>query len=290
MSIINFSEFNFAELKPWRMPQYWLLGIGAALLTLNLTFLLRVEDSELLGTVGLLWLAIGMLLWEKHQQLSLESSLGATVVGALLIALVLVRSLAPDGYHLRISPFISFLGLALMASGFRGIRQFWKELFILGLLLVSRAVIGLFEMMNLALMTAKAAAFMLWYSGFDVVREGVFITLPRGRVEVYGACSGQSSLLQMLLISVLFLLMVPLRWSQRLLCVGVALLIGFLVNAGRVALLAVLVANARQAAFDYWHTEGGSLFFSVISVLLFGVFCWLAFLRHPVHPQGAKPC
>ncbi len=290
MSIPNFSEFHFSEFKPWRVPQYWLLGIGSGLFALNWTFLLRADDSELLATVGLLWLGIGMLLWEKRQDLHLESSPGATIAGAALIALVLVRSLAPGGYHLQASPFISFLGLALMASGFRGVGQFWKELVILGLLLVSPLVVGLLQAIDLSLLTAKAATFMLWYAGFDVARQGAFIALPTGRVEVYGACSGVSNVLQMLYISLLFLLLVPLRWPQRLLCMVIAPLIGFFVNAGRVALMAILVANTRQEAFEYWHTGDGSLVFSAIAVLLFGAFCWLAFLRQPTGPQGANPC
>lgn len=288
--MFNLAEFNLAEFKPWRIPQYWLLGIGAGLLALNLTFLQQADNPELWATVGLLWLAIAMLLWEKHPHLNLDSSPGATIVGASLIALVLVQSLAPDGYHLQVSPFISYLGLALMASGFRGIQQFWKELLILGLLLVSPIVVGFLQLINLTLLTAKAAAFMLWYSGFEVVRQGAFIVLPTGRVEVYGACSGVNSVLQMLLIAVLFLLIVPLRWSQRVGCVVIALLIGFLVNAARVALLAVLVASNHRDRFDYWHTGDGSLIFAAIAVLLFGAFCWLAFLRHPANPQGADRC
>jgi len=287
--MINFAEFKLTEFKPWRVPQYWLLGIGAGLLTLNWTFLLRTDNAELLGTVGLLWLAIGTLLWEKRDQLDLNSSPSATIAGVALIALVLGRSLAPDGYHLQVSPFLSFLGLALMAAGFRGIRQFWKELLILGLLLVSPLVVGFLQAIDLSLLTAKAATFMLWYAGFDVTRQGTFIALPNGRVEVYGACSGIGSVLQMLYISVLFLLLVPLRWPQRLLCMVLAPLIGFLVNAGRVALLAILVANTRPEAFDYWHTGNGSLIFSAIAVVLFGAFCWFAFLRHPDPAQGANP-
>lgn len=288
--MIKLAESKLPTLKTWQMSEYWLLGIGSGLLALNLTFLLRAEDAELLATNGLLWLAIGTLLWEKRGQLHLESSLSATIVGVALIALVLVRSVAPSGYHLQASPFISYLGLALMASGFRGIRQYWKELLILGLLLLSPLIVGLLQVIDLSLLTAKAAAFMLWYTGFEVVRNGVFILLPTGRVEVYGACSGVSSVLQMIYLAVLFLLLVPLRWPQRLLCMAIAPLIGFLVNAGRVALLAILVANAHQDSFEYWHTGNGSLLFSVLAVILFGTFCWVAFLRHPVDPQGTNPC
>ncbi|MCS6815150.1 MAG: archaeosortase/exosortase family protein, partial [Cyanobacteria bacterium] len=119
------------------------------------------------------------------------------------------------------------------------------------------------------------------YIGFDVVRyNNVFISLPpRGTVQVYGACAGSQSILQMFNVAILFLTMVPLRLSQQFLAIAVAIVIGFVVNAGRVVLLAILHAYGQQAAFDYWHEETGSLVFFVIAVMVFGSFCWLAFLR-----------
>jgi cyanoexosortase A len=121
---------------------------------------------------------------------------------------------------------------------------------------------------------------MLWYIGFDVRREGLSLLLPTGRVDVYGACSGIQSMLQMLYISVLFVLLFALRSRvQQFLTVGLAVLIGFLVNAARVGLMAVLVAFSQKDAFDYWHTGNGSLIFAAIAVALFGSFCWFAFLR-----------
>jgi exosortase/archaeosortase family protein len=38
--------------------------------------------------------------------------------------------------------------------------------------------------------------------------------------------------------------------------------------------MAILVAQQQMAAFDYWHEGDGSLVFSLIAVLLFGLFCW----------------
>ena len=163
------------------------------------------------------------------------------------------------------------LGVGLLASGLQGLYQYWKELCLFGLLMLNPLLKFGLELSNLPRLTAQTAAFMLWYTGFDVRLEGLSLLLPTGRVDVYGACSGVGSMLQMLYISVLFLLLFSLRSTlQQVLAVLLAVLIGFLVNAARVALMAVLVAFSQKSAFDYWHTGDGSLIFAAIAVGLFG--------------------
>ncbi|MBD2022075.1 cyanoexosortase A [Leptolyngbya sp. FACHB-36] len=262
-------------------PKFWLLGIAAAIATLHLTLVDRISNAELFATSFLFWLAAGSLVWDKRHTLTLRSSATSSILGACLLGLVLLRSTSlPDSnFFLRAVPFVSMLGLCLLASGARKLRQYWKELLIFGLLTLHPALELLLQLLDLPTLTAKAATFLLWYSGVDVQRQGVFLQLPTGRVEVYGACSGLQSILQMLNISVLFLLMVPVRPLQRLWCISVAVLLGFVVNSARVSLMAILVAFSQKNAFDYWHSGDGSLIFSMIAVLLFGGFCWLAFLR-----------
>ena len=47
-----------------------------------------------------------------------------------------------------------------------------------------------------------------------------------------------------------------------------SVVIGFLVNAMRVSLMAILVSQKQMAAFEYWHDGSGSLVFSVIGTIL----------------------
>jgi exosortase/archaeosortase family protein len=58
-------------------------------------------------------------------------------------------------------------------------------------------------------------------------------------------------------------------------------LLGFIVNGIRVALMAILVASSNKSAFTYWHGGDGSLIFAIISMVLFGIFCWFAYVRNP---------
>ncbi len=265
-------------------PKYWLLALVAALAAIHLTLLSRVDNSELFATCLLFWIAAGSLVWDRYQTLNLESHWIASLLGALIVIGMVTRvGVSPDsassGWAL---PLVAGLGTGLLASGFKGLRQYWREFIIFGLLALYPLLRLTLEAIDLSEITAKAASFVLWYSGFPVRLQGVFLQLPKGRVEVYGACSGIQSILQLLSISVLFLLMFPLRSHiQKVLCVVAAVAIGFVVNALRVALMAILNNAGDKNAFDYWHEGQGSLIFSAIAVLIFGAFCWFFFLRKP---------
>jgi cyanoexosortase A len=276
--------------KRLQEPQFWLLGITAAIVVLHLTLINRVDNSDLFAISALFWMAAGSLIWDRRQDMNFSSDSLSSAIGFVLLALIFARSagLPTANGFLKVLPFVSMFGVALLASGFRNLRSHWKELAIFGLLALHPILELVLQLANLPSLTAQSANFMLWFSGFAVQRQGVFLLMPTGRVEVYGACSGLASILQMISISGLFLLLVPLRshW-QKVLCVAIAITIGFVVNAARVALMAILISFSQRSAFDYWHEGGGSLVFSVISVLLFGGFCWVAFLRTAPEPPDA---
>lgn len=275
--------------KNLREPKFWLLAIAAAIAAVHLTLLSRSDNSDLFATSLLFWLAAGSLVWDNRDTYKFDSNLIPSLVGLLFMALIFVRvAFSPDSASSAwMLPFIATLGLGLLASGFKGLRQYWKELIIFGLLAIYPLLKLTLQAIDLSELTAMAATFNLSYLGFQVQRQGVFLVMPTSRVEVYGACSGIQSILQLLCISVLFLLMFPLRhrW-QSVLTVVAAIVIAFVVNAMRVALMAILNNAGDKNAFDYWHLGQGSLIFSAIAVFFFGLFCWLAFLRSPQKPDS----
>jgi cyanoexosortase A len=267
-------------LEKIRKPDYWLLGLASALVALHLTYLGQADQPNLMSLSILLWLGIASLVWDRRDRLKLESDVFSTFVGVSLIVLVLLRSMSPAGYHIRISPFIGAIGLCAIASGIKRLHDYWRELLILGLLVLYPVFSGVLKAVDLSTQTAQFSTFMLWVTGFNAYREGVTIFLPTGRVEVFGACSGIDSMILMLCIAVLFLLIVPLTRLQQFICIAIAVLLGFIVNSMRVSILAILVAYSQKAAFDYWHGGDGSFIFSMIMVFLLGTFCWWAFVRH----------
>ena len=269
--------------KNLQEPKFWLLAIAAAIAAVHLTLLNHVGASEIFATSLLFWLAAGSLIWDSRDTFKLESNLAASLVGFVLLGFIMLRTtLAPHSTPSAWAmPLVAMVGLGLLASGFKGLRQYWKELVIFGLLASYPILQVVLRAIDLSELTAMAAAFNLSYFGLPVQRQGVFLVMPASRVEVYGACSGIQSILQLLCISVLFLLMFPLRYRwQKVLTVAAAVVISFSVNAIRVALMVVLNNSGNKAAFDYWHEGQGSLIFSAIAVFVFGFFCWLVFLRN----------
>ncbi|MFB8796341.1 MAG: cyanoexosortase A [Microcoleus sp.] len=273
------TEINW--LKHLQEPKYWLLGIAAGLIALHLTLTSRTENTDLFGTMLLFWGVVCFLIWERHESLTLESGVFGSCFGASLIALILLKSSSISGYDffIRATPFLSGISLALLASGTKGLKQYWQELLILAYTAIPPGLIGVF--VNVALLTAKFSAFILHYLGFEVVRQGVFLVLEKGSVEVYHGCSGVNAILQVLGLALVFLLMFPTTVGQKIVVPIIAVLIGFIVNAARVALMAVLVSLSQPEAFKYWHEGNGSVIFSMIAVFIFGLFCWFAILPEP---------
>jgi cyanoexosortase A len=260
--------------------KFWLLGTGMGLIAIHLNSTWKYGNIDLLGASILFWLAISSLLKEKWDALSLESDPLSSFVGASLIAWILLKSalLPGDDLFLRLSPFVGALGLGLLASGVKGLKHYRKELLLLSFLAVPP---GLFSrIIDLPTLTAKFVTSILWYLGFQVSRSGVHVILPRGSVEVDYGCSGTAAILQLLGLAFLFLAMFPTNWKQKILVPIVAVLIAFSVNGVRISILAFLVSFSRPEVFEYWHQGQGSLIFSFISAIIFGVLCHFLLLQN----------
>ena len=267
---MNINEIASLKIKDIR---YWLLGIVAGLQTICLTLVWKADDTGHFGMSLLFLLAIGSLTWEKRDNLKFESEVLPSIVGIALIGWVLWESVnLADGNIMRLLPFTSALGVALLASGFKGLKQYWQELIILSFLGVPSIIASL--LFDIAPLTAKFSAFLLHYFGFDVVSQGVFINLPDGGVEVTDECSGLDTIIYTLSISVLALVMFPVNRAKRFFVPIVAIIIGFVINAIRVVMLAIFAAS-NKAAFDNWHGGQASYLYGMIGILVFGCFYWL---------------
>ncbi|MEM6400111.1 MAG: cyanoexosortase A [Cyanobacteria bacterium P01_D01_bin.116] len=267
---------NITEIAPLKLIKdirYWLLGIFGGLEAIYLTLVWKADDTGHLGMSLLFLFAVGSLIWEKRDTLKFESEVVPSIVGIGLIGWVLWESVnLADGNIMRLLSFTSALGVALLASGFKGLKQYQKELTILFFLGVP-SVIASF-LFDISPLTAKFSAFLLHYFGFSVVSQGVFIHLPNGSIEVIHECSGIDTIIYILSVSVLALVMFPLHRSKRFFVPVVAIIIGFVINGIRVAMLATFAAS-NQAAFENWHGGQASYLYGMIGILFFGCFYWL---------------
>lgn len=253
--------------------RYWLLGIAGGLEAICLTLIWKADDTGHLGMSLLFLFAVGSLTWEKRHTLKFESEVVPSIVGIGLTGWVLWQSAnLADGNTMRLLSFTSALGVALLASGFKGLKQYWQELTILFFLGVP-SVIASF-LYDISPLTAKFSAFLLHYFGFDVATQGVFINLPNGGVEVTHECSGIDTIIYILSVSVLALVMFPVHRIKRFFVPIVAIIIGFVINGIRVAMLAIFAAS-NKAAFESWHGGQASYLYGMIGIIIFGCFYWL---------------
>lgn len=277
--------FSLPTAEDLKTPQFWLLGLAGCLVAIHFTLTDRVGQPDFLGLTILVWFAIASLIQRKSQSLQLNSDIGSTSVGALLIAIILIRSVnATLNPGLSFMPLVGGLGLALVASGFKGLHQYWREFLLLSLLAIPQELgVGIFNIAPaLSLIIAKIVGFSLWYLGFQVSIAGTHLYFPSGGIVINDACAGVSNLLYLVKVSCIFLILFPLSNRKIVMIVPfVALTLAFIMNLFRVGLLAVLSPNNPQA-FEYWHEGTGSLVFTFTVVIIFGSF-YLYLLRRENH-------
>ncbi|MGB3514358.1 MAG: cyanoexosortase A [Microcoleaceae cyanobacterium] len=270
---------------------FWLLAITSGLVAIYMTALWKSDDSAHLGMSALFFLGVGSMIWERRHKLNLESETIPTILGILIIGGLLLNGTnfaKPDSVSpfWRLYPFIAGVALSLIASGFQGFKQYWRELTIL--FFVGGPSVIISSLVDISEITAKFSTFMLWYMGFDVANEGVYVLLPTGSVRVFGGCSGLESITYVLGLAVMCMLMFPTKnKTHKYIVPIVGLIIGFIVNSFRVGLMAILVAYSQPEAFDYWHEGDGSLIFGMIAVTIFGLFYML--LMKQDENQHQKP-
>ncbi|MEG4320369.1 MULTISPECIES: cyanoexosortase A [unclassified Microcoleus] len=255
---------------------FGLIIIATGLVTLNMTLLWKMGDIAHFYMSIVFWLAVGSILWDKQnllKQSGVKSDILSIVAGTIIIAFILLKSAMVSSkfdQFLRIAPFLSGLGLGLIAVGFQDLKQYWRELVILFFHGIPSVITSpLLDIITS--FTARFAQVILWYLGFDVMREGNYVALPTGRVLVYGGCSGMEAMNYLLGLSVVCLVMFPTKQNKALV-IGVAIAAGFIINGFRVAAMALLVASKRLDLFKYWHDGEGSLVVGMIAVILFGIF------------------
>ncbi|NJK35006.1 MAG: archaeosortase/exosortase family protein [Oscillatoriales cyanobacterium SM2_2_1] len=160
----------------------------------------------------------------------------------------------------------------LMAWGWGVCRQHWRELSLLAALAFPVRSLHTWTSLItwISTLDAKLSTYLLWYVGFQASRQDNFVLLPEGSVEVNFSCSSVDIVALVIKLVVLsyylFVLTSTRRWAML---IG-GVLVAFLVNGCRIALLAILVAQNNDAAFTFWHGAQGAELFVTGMMLAFG--------------------
>ncbi len=271
---------NFSLIKNLTKPQSWLIAIALVLATIHLTMIWRVGALSYGGLSFLFWCAVASTLWDKRDSLKFYSGIFASLFAIALLIPVLIKSIflmELSTSSLYIFPVIAGFSLALLASGFRGLSQYGRELLILFILGAIQPMINLLNNFDPSSLTAKFATMILWYSGFNVFRQGTNILFADSSYggNIYPGCSGLDAMVHLLSLSLLFFLLFPSDLKTKILLPLAAILIGFVINGFRVSLLSIIIAYHEEKRFEYWHAGEGSLLFSMVGA---GLLCTVAYL------------
>ena len=277
-----------------KSDKFWLFSIliSFAIFHLNVTWKVTGDPNRL--TIDLFfWAAILFLLWRRRDRLRVDSDLASAFFGLLLIVLVLVKTISLFWFEsslLKFAPFVAVLGIAFLASGFKGLRQYWLELLFSCLMFFPTSDLEslIDSQFQISILSAKFSAYLLYYLGFNTATQNneVLLFLPgegNFRALVHSQCTGISMMLLMLKLSLLSQSFFPMKWLERFFLPMVAVSLGFFLGVIRVSILTLTMPY--PAKFDYWHGTEGAQIFSTLSILIFSFLCYSVLQRSS---RGAK--
>jgi cyanoexosortase A len=268
-----------------KSEKFWLYAslISFAVFYLTLTWK-TTENIDSVITNSLFWGAIFFRLWQRRDRLSFKSDLFSTTFGLFLLAIALIKSVSLYWFEsiifLPFTPFFGCLGLAAIASGYKELKQYWLELLLVCLLFLPSDTLGwLFnKYFHIQTLTAKFAAYLLYYLGFNITSQNqdVFLNLSTGEhfiASVNYSCTGVSMIMLMLKLTLLLESLLKMKRWQHFLFPIAAVAIGFVLGSIRVCIMTLLLPQPDK--FNYWHGTDGAQIFSTAAILIFFGFCYL---------------
>lgn len=253
-----------------------LFGIisGLALIHINLTNKLA-NSSDQQFFVLIFWGGLIFFLWQRRNTLKLNSDIFSTIIGCLLIAIILWKSITIfwyEAYFLSLFPLMAGLGVALIASGFNNLKQYWREIIIIIFICLPGSYWEnelIEKYFYVSQSTAQFAHFWLWILNFNVARKGVIILYNTGGVLVNYSCTGTVIIVLLLKLTLLLILTFPTSGKQKFWLVFDAISLGFILGGIRVIILTLIVNN--KPIFTYWHGSEGASIFSTMSMIIFAL-------------------
>ena len=277
----DFTNLQSSFQKATGKLEFWLLTTWVSLIAINTTLACRLADSvDDTAMLVLTWAVAILLVIRNRKNFKFESTPSAIAIGVLLIIWVLVKSLLTRRINdilFILTPVMATVGVALVASGWKGLRSYWQPILLAATLGIPVAFLfaAIERVIPVNVFTAQFANSVLWYGGVKVVQQGIAIYSQFGAVEVARGCAGLPPILTLIRITLMFVLVFPVSRWQMWIMFPSAVAIAFIVNSVRVALLVIVSSQAE--AFKYWHEGDGSQMFSVISVSALLALCnWLA--------------
>jgi cyanoexosortase A len=273
--LMNSAAYFLQSLKSKAGLQWQLLAGLQALLSIWLVQATQHDQGITLLAV-VVWGGAAICMEDQLEDFRVHPSLASLVAGLTLLAYatwrsVMVLDLDSMAYVL---PVIQGLGLGLMARPVRQLLIFREPLIVLSLFPLHFLAFKLLPEYWLSVTTGKIGQIILLLFGVESTSVGRLFSTGGSGVSIQPACSGAGLIAQLAVIAIIFVIAYPIRSTKsKVIFLLIAPLIGYLVNACRIILLAVIVGSSlphREQLFDFMHEEWGGLVFSGIATVILG--------------------
>ena len=255
--------------------RFWLLSIAVFLIVFNWFFV------EYNSVVLLFWCAALFITWRNRNDLDFNSNIFSTIIGLIIIIWLLFRGVVTDHHTdiiTRMYPLFSLFGLCLLSTKVSKFFQYWREMVIVSLTGIpwEHLYTILSPNQKISIIDAQIARLLLWYLGFDAYQQDNLVILPTGSIQIAGSCSSFNLLRLLWQFSIVICLCFVIKRNKKILLYLWSTFIALGVNAIRLCMMALLIANGQLEAFDYWHGSAGAEIFTTIAILLLAlVYCLL---------------
>lgn len=239
-----------------------------------------VQNSQRTPSVTLLALVIwgGAMICVEDQleDMKVCPSRGSLLGGFGLLVYTTWRGISILGLDsvVYVLPLLQGIGLALLARPVRALASFRDSLFILALFPLQLLISRFLPEYGLSVVTGKFSQLILMIFGVNASLTGRDLNLIDGGVRIAGSCNGVDLIAQLMVIAVVFVLAFPIKNRvAKLIYISLAPLVGFVVNASRISILAVINSSSiqfRKQAFEFLHDEWGGLLFAGLATLVIG--------------------
>jgi cyanoexosortase A len=268
-------------------------AIAAA--TCQIAFGARFAADDFWVTTTAAWIAALFLARERGSATIVSAGAVSRALGAIACVSAVVALAAMPGYRTvdRVLPLVAGAGIALAASGPRGWLRHRSELLLLALPVMNpppKVLRGLLSP-SLQPLTAWCTMWIDRAAGYAMTADGNILRMPNDALNVVSGCSGLYGITRLFVLAALVAALFPTTAWQRVALFASSVLIGFLVNAARIAVLAVAVMRREDTMFEYWHAGLGSTFFTIASTAAACLAWWPMFRRwRSASPDRDPPC
>lgn len=197
---------------------------------------------------------------------------------ALVAVALVVNVLGEMSAVVTISEYAMILviwGLALAATGFRGLRLLWVPLLYLAFMIPLPNFLEARLTTGLMLLSSEIGVAVIRLAGLSVFLEGNVIDLGTYQLQVAEACSGMRYLFPLMSFGFLCAVLFRGRWWQRAILFLATVPLTILMNSFRIGVIGILVNfyGIEQAEGFLHDFEGWVIFMACVGVLF--IIIWI---------------